>query len=292
MRSYDQNNEYDRAELDSLNAEKWMVDCLALNPRYVFWGPGEDYMSTRDQGWGTSKVMQTWKEFGPIELDDLNECVDFYFHINRAEVACKACGRSGYNPETNRIAENFYSSATGARWCDDITQDEVDALIEHNRLWDFWRTCGPNGWEDIVPRPTVTAEMVNLANGAKPKQPGVWMPNEHPIVMAGGTRAVEPLKHSPFMHHDAIHRMILIETRARRLGVWGLCERCRGRCSVFTEPAAKLGLTLWILHPRKGCSRGIRIEEISKEELPAAKAWLAQAAKRNAERFAGVVASV
>jgi hypothetical protein len=88
--------------------------------------------------------------------------------------------------------------------------------------------------------------------------------------------------------HDAINRFILIEQRARRLGVWGLCPKCDGRGSVFISDTAHLGLVLWMLHPRKGCSRGVEVKALAREDVAKAVAYLAAAAKRNAERFSGV----
>ena len=67
-----------------------------------------------------------------------------------------------------------------------------------------------------------------------------------------------------------------------------MCERCAfcdGDGYQFTAPAASLGVVLWFLHPRKGCSRGVRVERIEQEELPAVLRYLAEAAKRNADRF-------
>ena len=90
----------DRKELDRLNAEPWMTECLSLNPSYVHWGPGEDHMSTRGDGWGASQEADTWEAFGPWGLDDLNEMVNFYFEVTRAAVKCEACDGSGENPAT------------------------------------------------------------------------------------------------------------------------------------------------------------------------------------------------
>jgi len=48
---------------------------------------------------------------------------------------CGQCGGTGYNPETNKLAEDFYDFArTGRRWVDAITQDEIDALVKEDRL--------------------------------------------------------------------------------------------------------------------------------------------------------------
>jgi hypothetical protein len=50
----------------------------------------------------------------------------------------------------------------------------------------------------------------------------------------------------------------------------------------------RLSLTLWQLLPRKGASRGYRVESIAHEDMPAVKKYLRQAAERNAARFAKV----
>lgn len=85
--------------------------------------------------------------------------------------------------------------------------------------------------------------------------------------------------------HDGINRWILIETRAKRLCIWGDCEHCVGLGYIFTAPNARLVLNLWKLHPRKGAARGIRIDNILETDLPEVLEMLREAAKQNAERF-------
>lgn len=249
---------HDQADLERMNAEPWMVEQLKLNPDYLGWGPHEDYMCKEGQGWDSRIILDTWPEMARWALDELNECVNFYFEINRESEDCD-CGE-GYNPETKKIADGFYSFEDRSKaWHNKITQDEVDALIASNRLWDFWREVRPSvGWVDKDPKPVVTAEMVNAA------QTGLMR------------------------SHDAINRCILVETRARRLGVYGLCEKCEGRGFVYTAPAATLGLVLWWLHPRKGCSRGIEVKRVERNELPQVFRFLRTAAERNAERFSKI----
>lgn len=89
-----------------------------------------------------------------------------------------------------------------------------------------------------------------------------------------------------FGTHDGINAHILIRTRAQRLGVYGTCPKCDGYMSVFTSETARVSLTLWILHPRKGASRGLEIATVRREELPEVFAYLRGAAARNADRFA------
>jgi hypothetical protein len=234
----------DKDEAKRLNAAKWQLDLLKLNPGYVSWGPHEDYMWTKDgdRGWNTKQILATWKEFGPWQLDDLNECVNFYFSVNRASKECETCGGEGYHPDARPVAESFYgySSPSGIGWNDKITQDEFEALQKKGRAEEF-----------------KTVEACNAANGP-------------------GARGIG---------HDAINRWILIEARLKRLGLPKTCQECEGHGYVFTADKAHASLTLWWLHPRKGCSRGIEITTIEQDDLPAVFTFLRTAAARNAKRF-------
>ena len=49
MRIYP-SDDYDKEELERLNAEPWMVELLKCNPEYPFFGNYEDYM-IKDSGW-------------------------------------------------------------------------------------------------------------------------------------------------------------------------------------------------------------------------------------------------
>jgi len=219
-------------------------------------------------------------ELARLNVDELNECVHFYFELDRPSQSCVSCDASGYNAETKVIADTFYDhgdysidfmnwrivgsienacklgGATGRRWLNKITQDEVDALVTAGRL----RKWTESGWQ-TVPR---SAAEVNAAN-------------------------VEGAKHDHELDHDGINRGILIETRSKRLGVWGLCPSCEGHGTVFTASRGHLNVVLWILHPRKGGSRGVRVRNLSEVDAEAVKRWLAQAAKRNAQRFGKIV---
>jgi len=245
---------YDEAEAKKLNAEQWQLDLLNLNPNYPYWGPHEDYMIVDGSGWDSAIIHETWDIFGPWTLDDLNECVNFYFSVNRESKECPTCGGNGYHPDAHEVVNTFYShmNSHGIAWNDKITQDEVQALIDAGRLRDFTRNK-PAGY---IP----TAEEVNAAQ-----------------------RGGEFL-----MSHDAINRSILIEARLKRLGLPHHCPTCEGSGYVYTAPNAHVTLTLWILHPRKGCSRGVEISRIEQRDLPAIFAWLRHAAERNAQRFSKI----
>lgn len=256
MRSYPEDAD-GRKDLAKLKVARWMADLLKLNPDYPHWGPHEDYMWVKGNGWNAPIIVDSWKQFNDGEgmmLDDYNECVHFYFEVNRASRDCTACERSGYNPQTHQLQEDWYDFAqTGRRWCDKLTQEEVDVLVARGRL-------GALRQPDRKP----TAEEVNAAN------------------RGGGGMFGD-------FNHDAINAWIALETRAKRLGFYGKCETCKGAGYLFTEPKGHVGLVLWMLHPRKGASRGVEVKRIDQDDLPTILAWLNKAAKRNAQRFDAVV---
>lgn len=233
---------YDESDAAELNAEPWQLDLLKLNPNYVSWGPNEDYMWKEGNGWDSRQIFQTWSEFGPWKLDELNEVVNFYFSVNRKSEECSVCGGNGYHKDAQAVVNSFYAhmNPKGEHWKDKITQDEVEALIEAGRV--------PAG---------STVEEINAQN--RP-----------------GARA---------MGHDCINRHILVGARLKRLGIQNDCECCAGNGYVYTAPAAHASLTLWVLHPRKGCSRGVMVERVEQGDLPAIFSFLRQAAERNAQRF-------
>lgn len=240
----------DEDEAKKMNAAPWQLALLNCNPGYCSWGPHEDYMSTRGDGWNSAQICATWQDFGPWGLDDLNECVNFYFEVNRANVECPTCNGDGYHPRTRRVVNTFYRhqcESVGApeseAWNDKITQDEADYLIAEGR--------GKAG---------MTAEQFNAQN-------------------AQGARG---------WGHDAINRHLLIRARLKRLGLPEQCPQCDGEGFVYTAPAAHVSLILWMLHPRKGCSRGVEITRIEESDLPVIQEYLATAAQRNADRFAGI----
>ena len=116
-----------------LRTQDWQAEAIGMNPSYCAWGIHEDYMMDGG-GWRKPMEYHTWTDFGPWELNDLNEIVNFYFFAERASRTCQACDGTGYNTETKRISDAFYDfSGTGGRWCDKITQDEADILIDHGR---------------------------------------------------------------------------------------------------------------------------------------------------------------
>jgi hypothetical protein len=102
-----------------------------------------------------------------------------------------------------------------AQWCHHLHQDDVDALIEGDRLWDFTRTlAGGNGWQRIEPSPVVTAEQVNL-----------WS--------LGG------------LGHDSINCSIVVQAKCERDGQPLLCDSCEGQGSHERYPGQRAEAEAW-----------------------------------------------
>lgn len=238
---------YDEEDIKELNAEDWQVELLKMNPDYTCWGPHEDYM-WKESGWDSRVLVDTWKEFGPWGLDDYNECVNFYFSVERKSENCSTCKGECYHPDAISVAHGFYAhqNLAGEHWNDKITQDEVEVLVKEGRLWSFVR----NKPEGYIP-------LATEVNAAQRKGLG----------------------------HDAINRAILIEARLKRLGLPQWCPACAGKGYEYTSPKAHVTLTLWMIHPRKGASRGVEVSNIQQEDLDGVFSFLNEARQRNAQRF-------
>ena len=129
---------------------------------------------------------------------------------------CPFCNGSGYNKATKRISDEWYSFEDRSKqWCHNITQDEVQALVDKNRLMNFTHTfISGKGWIKKDPAYIPTAEEVNE-----------W----------SKTR----------LGHDAINQWICVEARAKRLGVYGNCEYCNGEGVIWLNPVSKDNYNNW-----------------------------------------------
>jgi hypothetical protein len=299
-------DDHDREELAKLNAAPWQVELLSLNPGYSHWGPHEDYMWNDKGGWDSRIIRPSWPKL-EIQLDELNEVVNFHFDVLRATKRCETCQGRFYHPDAQWVSESFYKHSSPFREADWESErvlrmlrgsPEPPPIHLHNSYPDeetlarykpeFRRFCeqmrdGDGEWIDKITQDEVDAlvaagrlrQNVGRAHDGLP-----WIPDM--VNAAQRTR--------DFMgHHDAINKSILIRQRCERFGIPVLCPTCDGSGTVFVEPEAHVALVMWLIHPRKGASRGVEIERIEREDLPAVFAYLKEAARRNAERFAKVV---
>ena len=278
MRNFPE-EDYEKKELENLNAEKWMVDALKMNPDYNSWGNGEDYMETKKTGWNSAIEIESTNDL--FELDDLNELVNFHFEITRDSINCESCDGSGYNKATKILSDSWYSfddtewiriSAdkryNNKAWEHHLTEIEIEALVKEGRLgtdiigYSVRFNKENNQWSRYDNREWTLCE--------QPKYPTPEAVNKWSLEGFG---------------HDSINRFICVEARAKHLGVYGHCNKCDGKGYIYTEPKAHLALQLWYLHPRKGASRGVLLNNVEENEFNKTIEYLQDAAKRNANRF-------
>lgn len=125
---------------------------------------------------------------------------------------CPDC-RLGFAPYAQRLHDTFYPYQAGseeAAWHDKLTQDEVDLLVEKNRL-SLW----VNGQPVKVPR---TADEINAA--------------QHATGILGD------------LHHDCVNQSILIEARCKAAGELYVCPTCGGSAQAGT-PEQKAAYEAW-----------------------------------------------
>lgn len=258
-------------DLQMVKAEKWQIDLLGKNPNYVWWGNYEDYMSDKNSGWGSPIELNSFSDVWT--LDELNECVNFYFEVYRKNHQCPQCEGNNLNPKTLQLSEDWYDfEGSGRRWCDDINEIEVEALVKVGRLSHLM---------DGQYRYDEHKEIWETLDRSLPMSQRQWVECEKPEFPT-------PEKVNQWnrngMGHDAINRWICVETRAKHLGIYGHCDNC-DEGYIYDEERGKVGLQLWYLHPRKGSSKGVYIKEIKEDEVESVIDYLKLAAKRNQERF-------
>lgn len=100
-------------------------------------------------------------------------------------------------------------------WSHHLTQEDVDALVAGNRLWDFTRTwTRETGWQDRNPPVVPTAEQVNE-----------WSLNG--------------------IGHDSINASVVIRARCERMGVGDTCQTCGGHASLEAYPGQRAEAEQW-----------------------------------------------
>ena len=146
---------------------------------------------------------------------------------------CKSCERTGLNPATKKLNDDWYASDkdydwvylrekekrwNNAAWCNHITDIEVKALVKAGRLsdlmdkWYFWdeSECKWFYLNKDRDKPRNEWQWVECE---EPKMPNAELVNEWNRNGIG---------------HDGINRWICVKARAEHLGVYGLCECCDG----------------------------------------------------------------
>lgn len=137
---------------------------------------------------------------------------------------CTVCDGSGLNPETKKLRDTWYTSycPPGVEgWQYSLTQEEVQALIDHNRLWNFTRV--PLNEEQHI----IVKDKIDAGGNS-------WLPDKNGYVPTA-EEVNNWAREGGMGGHDAINQWICVRERAERLGVYGLCPICNGSGFYFCE---------------------------------------------------------
>lgn len=163
---------------------------------------------------------------------------------------CIACDRTGLNKETKALQDTWYSfndqewvwvsndrKYNKKAWSENIDADDVQALLDADRLWDFTHTfVSGQGWQ--------------------PKNP-TYIPTPEEINHRARTGHV----------HDSYNAWICVKAKAKRLGIYGMCEFCNGDGVIWQSPEIKKLNNKWKkIHPPKG--KGFQLWEDCSEGSP------------------------
>jgi hypothetical protein len=245
---------YYQEEAEYAGAEQWQLDLLKTMPESVFQLPNENGMATKDKGFESSIIFYNWQKFCLWESDGFTECVNFNFSLPHEIIKCDQCLENGYPGEAQYIVNSFYPGRNSSRehWYDKITQDEMQALVEFNRI----QYLTEDEIDGYVP---TTAEEINTG------------------IQEG------------YYGYDAIDQSILIQARLKRLELPMFCDNCQGYGEFYPASKTHVSLSLWLIDPHKGSSQYIRIKNIQRDELQSVLEYLRVAANRNAQRFEKVL---
>ena len=122
-------------ESEELNAPPWQIELLNQNSELCHEGLRSGCpMCQKEDAWTAPIIYATWNSFSEaLGLSKYKEVSLFCFSASRDKLACESCNGAGLTPEAQKLTDDWDD------WSYSLTQDEIDALWEENRLRDFFK---------------------------------------------------------------------------------------------------------------------------------------------------------
>jgi len=174
-------------------------------------------------------------------------------YVNPHEIhKCKECDGLGWSREYNVLKDKWYTGNNpqwkpnpfreGSRydsdsWENNLEQEDVEALLKENRLWDFTRVPINDEQKEIVAK--------KIADGGNS-----WLPFDNGYKPTAKEVNDWNLK---AMGHDSLNCSIVIQARLKKQGKSHLCQKCNGTGKNWQHPKAKSLYKNWKSYdPPKG----------------------------------------
>lgn len=140
----------------------------------------------------------------------------FCLPVELRSTKCFECDGEGLNVLTCGIAASWYHPVRFSGLEFNLEQADVQALVDANRLMDFTHT-----W--------------SKETGYVRREYG-YVPSAQEVNAWARCRGVG---------HDSVNRWVVIEAKAKRLGVYGLCATCNGAGEIWNSPEQKAEAEAW-----------------------------------------------
>ncbi len=207
----------------------------------------------------------------------LNSTWHGYLNPHEAK-QCPDC-ESGYSPRAQRLSDEWYGKHDGhfynreVAWGHHLTQEDVQALVDGDRLWDFTR------------RPLNEEQKKNCWENGWTKEPNGYVPTAEEI----NTWSEKG------MGHDSINAWVCIKARCEKEGVSSTCSTCGGSAQTFESELHRERHEKWEPQdPIKG--EGFQLWETTSDGSPQSPVFatleeLAAWCENNASTFGSMKAS-
>lgn len=172
-----------------------------------------------DFDWEIGKI---WSGFiNPHERHECRHCEGMGWSKDYNLLKDEWYGWHNENYKPNPFREGFRYNASA--WNNNLTQEDVDALIEADRLWDFTRVPVNEEQKAVVEK--------KMAEGGNS-----WLPYDN-----GYRPTAEEVNEWNLkgMGHDSLNCSIVIKARLKREGKSHLCPHCEGEGENWQHPKAK-----------------------------------------------------